>query len=169
MTTRFKKSRKMHAHRKRGVTAASASTESILVAAETRVVSIITESTLTSTILATSERPRKSQTNSSIRVTTAVAKCQVGMRNFHLIKHGKAVIPTINVERLWSLVSEQTRLFYKDKTDKAPVIDVMKAGYMKVLGKGQLPEQPVIVKARYFTKEAEEKIKAAGGVCVLCA
>ena len=26
---------------------------------------------------------------------------QVGMRNFHLIKHGK-VIPIINVERLWS-------------------------------------------------------------------
>ena len=27
------------------------------------------------------------------------------------------VIPTINVERLWSLVSEQTRLFYKDGTE----------------------------------------------------
>ncbi|CAE8626942.1 unnamed protein product [Polarella glacialis] len=92
---------------------------------------------------------------------------KVGMRNFHLIKHGK-VTPTINVERLWSLVSEQTRAYYKEKTDKAPVIDVMKAGYMKVMGKGKLPEQPVIVKARYFTKEAEEKIKAAGGVCVLC-
>ena len=107
----------------------------------------------------------------------------------------------------------------KDKTDKAPVIDVLKAGYMKacaewkprqrgststtcwllsdsvvfksnafqVCGKGQLPQQPVIVKARYFTKEAgktlqvssihsiigsdeaEQKIKDAGGVCVLCA
>ena len=40
---------------------------------------------------------------------------------------------------------------------------------MKVTGKGKLPEQPVIVKARYFTKDAETKIKAAGGVCVLCA
>ncbi|CAE8697231.1 unnamed protein product, partial [Polarella glacialis] len=76
------------------------------------------------------------------------------MRNFHLIKHGK-VTPTINVERLWSLVSEQTRAYYAEKKDKAPVIDVMKAGYMKVMGKGKLPEQPVIVKARYFTKEAE--------------
>ena len=90
------------------------------------------------------------------------------MRNFHLIKHGR-VIPTINVERLWSLVSEQARLHWKTKTDKAPVIDVMKAGYMKVTGKGKLPEQPVIVKVRYFTKDAEEKIKAASGVCVLCA
>merc|ERR1711924_254685 len=93
---------------------------------------------------------------------------KVGMRNFHLIKHGK-VIPTVNVEKLWSLVSEQTRLYYKDKTDKAPVIDVMKAGYMKVMGKGVLPSQPLIVKARYFTREAENKIKAAGGVCILVA
>merc|ERR1719492_173704 len=82
---------------------------------------------------------------------------KVGMRNFHLIKHGK-VVPTVNVERLWSLVSEQTRLYYKENTDKAPVIDVMKAGFMKVTGKGQLPEQPLIVKARYFTKDAESKI-----------
>ena len=93
---------------------------------------------------------------------------KVGMRNFHLIKHGKHC-PTINVDKLWSLVSEQTRTFYADNKDKAPVIDVVKAGYFKVLGKGQMPEQPVIVKARYFTREAEEKIKAAGGVCVLTA
>merc|ERR1712160_226935 len=92
---------------------------------------------------------------------------KVGMRNLNLIKKGN-VVPTINVERLWSLVSEQARKHWADKKDKAPVIDVMKAGYMKVIGKGKLPEQPVIVKARYFTKEAEEKIKAVGGVCVLC-
>ena len=77
--------------------------------------------------------------------------------------------PTVNVERLWSLVSEQTRAYYKENAAKAPVIDVMKAGFMKVTGKGQLPEQPLIVKARYFTKEAETKIKEAGGVCVLVA
>mmetsp|Transcript_173591 Transcript_173591/g.551075 ORF Transcript_173591/g.551075 Transcript_173591/m.551075 type:complete len:148 (-) Transcript_173591:74-517(-) len=93
---------------------------------------------------------------------------KVGMRNFHLIKHSK-VIPTINVDKLWSLVTAQTREYYKEHTEKAPVIDVIKAGFMKVTGKGQLPEQPVIVKARYFTKEAEVKIKEAGGVCVLCA
>merc|ERR1711874_242470 len=93
---------------------------------------------------------------------------KVGMRNFHLIKKGNE-ITSLNVEKIWTLVSEQTRLYYKDKTDKAPVIDVLKAGYMKVTGKGKLPEQPVIVKARYFTKDAEEKIKAVGGVCLLCA
>mmetsp|Transcript_84364 Transcript_84364/g.234950 ORF Transcript_84364/g.234950 Transcript_84364/m.234950 type:complete len:148 (-) Transcript_84364:55-498(-) len=93
---------------------------------------------------------------------------KVGMRNFHTIKHGK-VIPIINVDKLWSLVTEQTRLWYKEHTEKAPIIDVVRHGFMKVTGKGHLPEQPLIVKARYFTKEAEAKIKAVGGVCVLCA
>ena len=35
--------------------------------------------------------------------------------------------PTVNVERLWSLVSEATRLKAAASTDKAPVIDVTKA------------------------------------------
>jgi len=51
----------------------------------------------------------------------------------------------------------------------APVIDVVRAGYYKVLGKGHLPNQPVIVKAKFFSRSAEEKIKAVGGACVLVA
>jgi hypothetical protein len=35
--------------------------------------------------------------------------------------------PSVNLDKLWSLVSEQTRKVYKDKTDKAPVIDVVRA------------------------------------------
>lgn len=42
-------------------------------------------------------------------------------------------------------------------------------GYYKVLGKGVLPKQPVIVKAKFFSRAAQEKIKAVGGACVLCA
>lgn len=42
-------------------------------------------------------------------------------------------------------------------------------GYYKLLGKGNLPKQPVIVKAKFFSKSAEKKIKAVGGVCVLSA
>lgn len=42
-------------------------------------------------------------------------------------------------------------------------------GYYKVLGKGVLPKQPVIVRAKFFSKTAEDKIKAAGGACVLTA
>ena len=79
------------------------------------------------------------------------------MQNLHFIKKGN-VVPIINVERLWLLVSVQAHKHWADKKDKTPVIDVMKAGYMKFIGKGRLPGQPVIVKARYFTKEAEVKI-----------
>ena len=93
---------------------------------------------------------------------------KVGMRYFHLTRH-KYWCPTINVDKLWSLVSEQTRMVYKDKTGTAPVIDVVKAGYYKVLGKGLLPKQPVIVKAKFFSRSAEAKIKSVGGACVFVA
>ncbi|GIY04119.1 60S ribosomal protein L27a [Caerostris darwini] len=94
---------------------------------------------------------------------------KVGMRNFHLKKNQK-FMPIINIDKLWSLVSEKTREMYKDHPEgKAPVIDVVNAGYYKVLGKGRLPKQPVIVKARFFSKDAEKKIKSVGGACILTA
>merc|ERR1712018_31025 len=93
---------------------------------------------------------------------------KVGMRYFHKTQN-KFHCPTVNCDKLWSLVSEQTRDIYKTKTDKAPVIDAVRAGYFKVLGKGNLPKQPVIVKAKFFSRSAEKKIKAAGGACVLVA
>jgi large subunit ribosomal protein L27Ae len=78
--------------------------------------------------------------------------------------------PTVNIERLWSLVSDKTKEQAEKNTDgKAPIIDVTKAGYFKVLGKGRLPTIPVIVKAKFFSAEAEKKIKAAGGACLLTA
>ncbi|KAI1729711.1 ribosomal proteins 50S-L15, 50S-L18e, 60S-L27A domain-containing protein [Ditylenchus destructor] len=93
---------------------------------------------------------------------------KVGMRNFHLRKN-QYYCPTVNLDKLWSLVTEQTRLKYANVKDKAPVINVLRAGYHKVLGKGVLPKQPVIVKAKYFSHTAEEKIKKAGGACILVA
>lgn len=55
------------------------------------------------------------------------------------------------------------------KTDTAPVLDLLPLGYAKVLGKGRIPEVPLIVRARYFSREAERKIKEAGGVVQLVA
>eukprot|EP01130_Rhizamoeba_saxonica_P015291 TRINITY_DN6823_c0_g1_i1.p1 TRINITY_DN6823_c0_g1~~TRINITY_DN6823_c0_g1_i1.p1 ORF type:complete len:162 (-),score=36.00 TRINITY_DN6823_c0_g1_i1:55-495(-) len=92
---------------------------------------------------------------------------KIGMRHFHKLPH-QSYKPTVNVDLLWTLVSEQTREQYKD-SEKAPVIDVTKAGFHKVLGKGQLPDQPIIVVAKFFSKKAEKKIKAVGGTCVLTA
>ena len=92
------------------------------------------------------------------------------MRNFHAHPNvPNAYQPAVNLDKLWSLVSEQTRLKYEKNTKKAPVIDVGRAGFFKVLGKGNLPKQPVIVKARFFSRRAEEQIKAVGGACVLTA
>merc|ERR1739848_179190 len=93
---------------------------------------------------------------------------KVGMRNFHVRKN-KVFSTQINLDKLWSLVPESERVAAAAKTDVAPVIDVTKRGFFKVLGKGRLPKQPVIVKARYFSRCAEEKIKKAGGVCVAVA
>merc|ERR1712051_156459 len=93
---------------------------------------------------------------------------KVGMRYFNM-QRNKFHCPTINVDKVWTLVSEQTRTKYAKAgpKDAVPVIDVTKFGIFKVLGKGLLPKQPVIIKAKFFSKEAERKIKAVGGACVL--
>ena len=54
-------------------------------------------------------------------------------------------------------------------TSQALVIDVTKHGIFKVLGKGVLPEQPVLVKAKFVSKLAEKKIREAGGAVQLVA
>lgn len=63
----------------------------------------------------------------------------------------------------------QARESASKDTKKAPVIDVTKFGIFKVLGKGQLPEQPLLVKAKFVSKLAERKIKEVGGAVELVA
>ncbi|CAG8584779.1 7498_t:CDS:2 [Ambispora gerdemannii] len=93
---------------------------------------------------------------------------KVGMRYFHKTQN-KFHKPVVNLDKLWTLVTEQTREEYAGRTDVAPVIDTLQAGFGKVLGKGRLPSRPVIVKARYVSRRAEAKIKQAGGVVKLVA
>ena len=93
---------------------------------------------------------------------------KIGMRFFHL-KKNKLHSPSVNLDKLWNLVQSSTLSHYQKNKDRIPVIDVTKAGYFKVLGKGFLPSQPVVVKAKFFSKKAERKIKAVGGACVLTA
>jgi len=95
---------------------------------------------------------------------------KVGMRHFHY-KKNLDFCPTINIDRLWTLVTEQHRKAYENRTDgKAVVIDVTKAGFFKVLGSGRLQtKQPLIVKTKYISRRAEEKIKAVGGQVLLTA
>ncbi|XP_060035753.1 large ribosomal subunit protein uL15-like [Erinaceus europaeus] len=97
---------------------------------------------------------------------------KVGMHHYHL-KRNQSFCPTVSLDKLWtlvSLVSEQTQVNATKNTARAaPIIDVVRSGYYKVLGKGKLRKQPVIVKAKFFTRRAEEKIKGVGGACVLVA
>ncbi len=74
----------------------------------------------------------------------------------------------LNRKQLWSLVPAESREKYLNgKSDVAPVIDLLALGYSKVLGKGRIPQVPVVVKARYVSELAEKKIKEAGGVVEL--
>ncbi|KAK4204219.1 ribosomal protein L18e/L15P [Triangularia verruculosa] len=95
---------------------------------------------------------------------------KVGMRHFHMLRNHQWA-PTINIEKLWSLVPLETRDKYVSgaKADSAPVIDLLANGYAKLLGKGRLPEIPLVVRARYVSAEAERKIVEAGGVVELVA
>ncbi|GAU35804.1 hypothetical protein TSUD_155790 [Trifolium subterraneum] len=94
---------------------------------------------------------------------------KVGMRYFHKLRN-KFYSPTVNIDKLWSLIPQQVKdQAYADKT-KAPLIDVSNFGFFKVLGKGVLPKnQPVVVKAKLISKIAEKKIKEAGGAVLLTA
>jgi large subunit ribosomal protein L27Ae len=55
------------------------------------------------------------------------------------------------------------------KKDTVPVLDLLPLGYSKVLGKGRIPAVPLVVRARWVSKEAERKITEAGGVVELVA
>ena len=90
---------------------------------------------------------------------------KVGMREFHL-KKNLYWRPNLNLDKLWSLVPADIK---KEATSSKQTltIDVTKFGYHKVLGKGVLPKIPVIVKAKFFSRIAEKRIKAVGGACIL--
>ncbi|XP_073748715.1 large ribosomal subunit protein uL15-like [Callorhinus ursinus] len=88
---------------------------------------------------------------------------KVGRRHYHL-KRNQSFCPVVNLDKLWTLVSGQMRVSAaKNRTGAAFIIDVVQLGYYKVLGKGKLPKQPVILKAKFFSRRVVEKIK---GVCV---
>ena len=91
-----------------------------------------------------------------------------GIRTFGL-QRNRLHFPSINLDKVWTLVTENSRNTFANNKERIPVIDVTKAGFFKVLGKGFLPSQPVVVKAKFFSKIAERKIKAVGGACVLTA
>lgn len=92
---------------------------------------------------------------------------KIGMRQFHMLRN-RDYTPTCNIDKLFNIAGEGVYEAAKNGGGKAPVIDLVSKGYFKLLGNGQI-NVPVIVKAKYFSKLAEKKIKEAGGACLLTA
>ncbi|KAJ2692437.1 60S ribosomal protein L28 [Coemansia spiralis] len=93
---------------------------------------------------------------------------KVGMRYFHKTQN-KFWRPTVNVDKLWSLVDAESRAKVANTKGLAPVVDVLKSGFAKVLANGRVPSTPLIVKTRYISSQAEKKIKGRGGAVILTA
>mmetsp|Transcript_48361 Transcript_48361/g.116236 ORF Transcript_48361/g.116236 Transcript_48361/m.116236 type:complete len:150 (-) Transcript_48361:102-551(-) len=95
---------------------------------------------------------------------------KVGMRHFHMTKN-QYHCPSVNIDSLWKLLDEETRTAAMENKGKgkAPIVDVTSLGFFKVLGRGRMPEVPLVVRAKFFSKTAEAKIRAAGGAAVLTA
>ncbi|SCZ99321.1 BZ3500_MvSof-1268-A1-R1_Chr3-1g05946 [Microbotryum saponariae] len=68
-----------------------------------------------------------------------------------------------------SLIPEAQRKGLSADSAVVPVVDTLAAGYGKVLAKGRLPAFPIILKARYVSRRAEQKIVEAGGVVSIVA
>ena len=64
---------------------------------------------------------------------------KAGVRHYH-IKRNQGFCPTVSLNKLRTLVSEQSQeKAAKNKTGAAPISDVVRSGYDKVLGKGNAP------------------------------
>lgn len=68
-------------------------------------------------------------------------------------------IKTLNLSRLNNLIQN------KKITEKKGIIDLASFGYQKLLSTGNI-KQKLKIKVNQFSKQAEEKIKAAGGSIV---
>jgi len=91
---------------------------------------------------------------------------KVGMRHFHKLRNHYHC-PISNIDKLWSLVTEDVKT--KATVDNVPLIDVTYFEYFNVLGKGELPSQPIVVKVKLISMLAEKNIKEAGGAVMLTA
>jgi len=90
---------------------------------------------------------------------------KIGMRYFHKTKQ-RNFCPSLNLEKLKILYFSNDK-FLENSKGGAPIIDITKFGYYKMLGKGKVPNTPFQIKAKFFSKKAEIKIKKAGGQCIV--
>ncbi|OAG31242.1 large subunit ribosomal protein L27Ae [Nematocida displodere] len=92
---------------------------------------------------------------------------KTGMKIFFDAKNRKYT-PYITVDKVWSLVEKNNQIDeFLNNPEVVPVVNLSDFGFFKVIGTGEMPIRPIVVKARRFTPEAEKKIVAAGGQCIL--
>lgn len=89
-----------------------------------------------------------------------------GQKIYH-IKKNATWAKSITAARLWNLIPEEQRNVFMKQADAVPVIDARAFGYHVVLGGKLALDRPLIVKARYFTKNAEQEILNAGGKVII--
>ncbi|KAI5150002.1 large subunit ribosomal protein L27Ae [Enteropsectra breve] len=85
---------------------------------------------------------------------------------YHVKKNATWAKP-ISAASLWNLIPVEQRASFMEN-DAVPVIDARDFGYHVVIGGELSLERPVVVKARYFTKNAEEEIARVGGKAIIC-
>ena len=88
---------------------------------------------------------------------------KVGMRHYHK-KANPTWKPSVNLHQLAKLMPADQAANAK-KGAALPVVDLLAHGFAKLLGNGV--SVPCIVKARYVSKKAEQKLKKLGGAVVL--
>lgn len=82
------------------------------------------------------------------------------------ITWNQSFCPAVNLAKVWDQVHQPTgRNVTRKRTGAALIIDMVWSGYWKVLGKGKLPEQPVMVK-NLSVEELRRKIGWLGW-CIL--
>lgn len=71
----------------------------------------------------------------------------------------------INLQQIESKMDYFVAKKFAEKEGSSMKIDLQKAGYQKVLGEGKV-KTPMIVQAKFFSKQAEKKLEEAGGKAV---
>ena len=95
------------------------------------------------------------------RKTMVVQK--FGKAGFRSVKQRAKLHPNaINANQIDQMVDSLISKKLAVKSDKGIEIDLLKLGYEKILGKG-LVTNKLIIKTRYFSKSAKEKVEKAGG------
>lgn len=86
--------------------------------------------------------------------------------NVYHMKKNATWATRVSSARLWHLIPEDQRSKFLT-TDAVPVIDCRAFGYHVVVGGEISVNKPIVVKARYFTKNAEREIERVGGKAII--